>query len=380
MKKVFRILGIFTSSSIIAIVIYKYDYLLKALKMNLNPSAPTPSPDDKNKFPSRCIESDCPEKPEFHPLYNRMDISDKLSQELNRTDTLSLLIIKEEKIFYEKYWKDHDSCSLFNSFSMAKGIISLLVGCAIADGYLNSEDQLISAFLPEYKDNKFAKHLTFRHLLTMQSGLQWNEEYNHPFAENSEQYFIDDLEKQIKDLDFKQMPGKEYEYQSASAQLLGIALRKVIGKDLALYLSEKIWKPMNMEHSAYWSIDKKGMEKAFCCIHATSRDFAKIGMLLIQNGKWKGNQILDKEYCKRMMTPSFLNDAYCYNIWANDDHSIRYRFFYGFLGQFIIIIPEKKIIIVKTGFHKNFQVDQKMRPLQVDLMVREICRLTDFYV
>jgi len=130
-----------------------------------------------------------------------------------------------------------------------------------------------------------------------------------------------------------------------------------------------------MESPAKWSIDKKGVEKAFCCIHATSRDFAKIGQLVMQNGNWNGQQLISEAYCKRMLTPTTINDAFCFTIWADDETSLKYRFFYGFLGQFIIMIPDKQMVIVKTGFYNRLDVDEKKRPLQVKLFAEEFSRI-----
>jgi CubicO group peptidase (beta-lactamase class C family) len=368
---------IIAGTSAIAAVIYLsgYGFIFKALAMNVKKGPITPSIDDGEKFPSRSIPNLHPEPWEKDQNYNTGVLTEKLVGELKKTRASSLLVIRDSKLLYEEYWKDHDASSLMNSFSMAKGILSILVGCAIDDGYLKSENQLISSVLPHYKNSSYGKHLTFRHLMTMQAGLDWEEEYHHPFSENSKQYFVEDLAGQAFDIGFKEMPGQHYEYQSAAAQILGLALRKVTRKNLADYLSEKIWKPLGMESPAKWSIDKQGVEKAFCCIHATARDFAKIGQLIMQNGRWKGKQLISEEYCKRMLTPTKTNDAFCFTIWADDEHQLQYRFFYGFLGQFIIMIPEKQLVIVKTGFYNRLDVDDKKRPLQVKIFAEEFARM-----
>lgn len=335
----------------------------------------TPSSDDAEKFSSRSIPNRNPEPWEKSSEYNLATLPDSILKELKKTRASSLIVIRDKKIIHEAYWKDHDSSSLMNSFSMAKGVLSLLVGCAIDDGYLQSEHQLLSSIFPLYKNSRYGKHLTLNHLMTMQAGLDWKEEYHHPFSENSKQYFVEDLAKQAFEIECIEMPGRNYEYQSVAAQLLGLALRKVTQKDLAAYLSEKIWKPLGMESPAKWSIDKKGVEKAFCCIHATPRDFAKIGQLVMQNGKWRGKQLINEDYCKRMQTPTKVNDAFCFTIWADDETPLKYRFFYGFLGQFIIMIPQKQMVIVKTGFYNRLDVDEKKRPLQVKLFAEEFSRI-----
>ncbi|KMQ68944.1 hypothetical protein ACM39_06590 [Chryseobacterium sp. FH2] len=374
MKKVLSVFIAGTSAIAALIYFSGYGYIFKAVAINLKKGPITPSSDDEERFPSHTVPTLHPKSWEKDTCYNRTAISERLAKDLEKTRASSLIVIHDNKLVHEQYWKDHHAASLMNSFSMAKGILAILVGCAIDDGYLQSEDQLISSVFPCYKNSRYGKFLTFRHLMTMQAGMDWKEEYHHPFAENSKQYFIDDLSKQAFDIKIKEMPGEKYKYQSIAAQLLGLALRKATGKKLAVYLSEKLWNPMGMEFPAKWSIDKKGMEKAFCCIHATPRDFAKIGQLIMQKGNWNGKQLISKDYCKKLLTPTKANDAFCFTLWANDENEIKYRFFYGFLGQFIIIIPEKKMVIVKTGFYNRLDVDKKQRPLQVKLLVEEFLK------
>ncbi|MCD9854453.1 beta-lactamase family protein [Epilithonimonas sp. JDS] len=371
-----KVLAIFLAGTAATAVIYlsRYSYLFKAIGINLKEGSLTPSTDDAEKFPYHVVQKSLPEKWKTASNYNQKILSERLTKDLKKTRASSLLVIQDGKIVLEQYWKDHNASSLINSFSMAKGILSILVGCAIADGYLDSEDALISSFFPQYNESHYGKHLTLKHLMTMQAGLDWEEEYHHPFAPNSEQYFVDDLAAQALGVEVKEMPGEKYEYQSVAAQLIGLVLIKATGKNLADYLSEKIWKPLKMESSAKWSTDEKSMEKAFCCIHATTRDFARIGQLILQNGNWEGKQLIDQEFCKRMLTPTKQNTAFCYTIWADDDDDVNYRFFYGFLGQFIIIIPEENLVIVKTGMYNRLKVDEKKRPTQAKLLVQEFVR------
>lgn len=375
MKKVLSAFVLTTSALVAAVYLSGYDFIFKAFALNIKKGPITPSVDDAEKFSSRSIPNLNPDPWQKSTDYNSNILSETIVKELKKTRASSLIIIRDHKLVYEEYWKDHHSSSLMNSFSMAKGILSILVGCAIDDGYLESEHQLLSSVFPQYTNSFYGKHLTFHHLMTMQTGLDWKEEYHHPFSENSKQYFVEDLEKQTFEIEFKEMPGENYEYQSVAAQLLGLALKKVTGKELATYLSEKIWQPLGMECPAKWSIDKKGVEKAFCCIHATAKDFAKIGQLIMQNGSWKGKQLISEDYCKRMLTPTKVNDAFCYTVWADDETPLKYRFFYGFLGQFIIMIPEKNMVIVKTGFYNRLEVDKKKRPLQVRLFAEEFARM-----
>jgi len=373
MKKVW--IGFLVGGSVGAVIyLTGFGYLFKAIGKNLKKGALTPSTDDEEKFPSHEVFTQNQKLWQKDTSYNQRILSETVLKDLKKTGASSLVVIRDSKLIYEQYWKDHHSDSLLNSFSMAKGMLSLLVGFAIDDGLFDSEDQLVSSVFPEYADCEYGKFLTVRHLMTMQGAFKWDEEYKHPFAENSKQYFVGDLASQTLNVGLKEIPGVKYEYQSVCAQLLGLILRKITGRDLSAYLSEKLWIPLEMEYSAKWSTDDKGVEKAFCCIHATARDFARIGQLLMQNGIWNGKQILSEEFCRKLITPTKENTAFGFNLWINVNHSIPHYFFYGFLGQFIIMIPDKNMVIVKTGLNNSLDVDDKKRPLQVRLLVDEICK------
>ena len=350
-------------------------FLLKAVLMNLKKGAFTPSIDDVDRFPCNPVYSDVPEPWEKAETYNSVELPESVSKELQKSRASVLLVVKDGKLHYEKYWRNHHEQSLMNSFSMAKGILALLVGTCIDDGSIKSEDQLFSEFYPRYKTLEFGKELTLKHLMTMQAGLDWEEEYRHPFAPNSRQYFLDDMGEQVFERDFLQKPGVKYEYQSAAPQLLGFAVRRACGKTLSELLTEKIWSKIGMECDAKWSTDEDGMEKTFCCIHATARDFAKIGQLLLNRGKWNGKTIINSDYVNKMLKPTDQNKAFCYTVWANDDASVKYRFLYGFLGQFIIMIPEKNMVLVKMGHYNRLEVDHLLRPLQVQTFAEELSAL-----
>ena len=375
MKKFWAAFGIGIAGATGLIFARGYGFIFKAIGKNLTGKPLTPSIDDAEHFDYHDVPNGLPQPWVMDETYNQVDLPDTVLENLEETKASSLLVIKNGKLVFEKYWNGHDQNSLMNSFSMAKGFLSLLVGAAIDEGKIKNEDQLFSDFFSEFSEDKFGKHLKLKHLMTMQAALDWPEEYHHPFAPNSKQYFVNDLKKQVFERKFCYMPGTKYEYQSAAPQLLGFALRKAVAKPLAEYLSEKIWIPLGMERAAKWSVDDEGMEKAFCCIHGTARDFAKIGRLILNDGKWNGTQIISKEFIKKMTEPTAENDAFCYTVWANEDCTVKHRFFYGFLGQFIIIVPEKQMVIVKTGHDNHLPVDDKLRPHQVNFLVDELSKI-----
>lgn len=372
MKTFWKAFAIGITAASAAIVASGYGFIFKAIGKNIPKGPLTPSIDDAEKFPFNPVPSAEPVYWETAEHYNTLKLPDVVLENLKDTKASALLVAKNGKLIHEEYWCNHGASSLMNSFSMAKGILSLLVGIAVDEGKIRDENQFFSDFFPEYADMEFGKELTLKHLMTMQAGLDWPEEYHHPFAPNSKQYFVDDLGEQVFGRKFCYAPGTQYEYQSAAPQLLGFALKKAVGMPLASYLSEKIWKPMGMEYPAKWSVDAQGIEKAFCCIHASARDFLKIGQMVLEGGFFNGKQIVSKNFIDRALKPTKENDAFGYTIWANKDCRIPHRFFYGFLGQFIIIIPEKRMAIVKFGHDNHLPVDGKLRPLQVNFLVEQL--------
>ena len=146
-----------------------------------------------------------------------------------------------------------------------------------------------------------------------------------------------------------------------------------MNKTLSEYASEKFWKPLGMEQNANWSTDDFKMEKTFCCIHSNARDFAKLGQLILNDGKVGDLQILNSKFIDEMRTPTSLSKgAYGMGIWINNDAVNKHYYFWGLYGQYIIVIPEKNIVIVRTGTFKDQPTDEKGRPKQVAFLVNEV--------
>lgn len=268
--------------------------------------------------------------------------------------TVAFLIIRNDSILYEKYFKGFSDSSIIPSFSVSKSFVSALVGIAINEGYIKSTKQAITDFIPELKQNdpRF-ENISLENLLNMRSGIRFNEGYSNPFADMAKYYYGRNLNKYITKLKIELPPGEKYEYISVNTELLGIAVERATGKKLSEYLEEKIWKPLEMEYDASWSIDSKMDQqiKAFCCINARARDFAKFGRLYLNGGKYNGRQIIPAGWVKRSM--SVINDSrdsqhypYTYQWRVKDDGAI---FAKGVLGQYIYIFPAKNVIIVRLG-------------------------------
>ncbi|RRN76259.1 class C beta-lactamase-related serine hydrolase, partial [Pseudoxanthomonas sp. SGD-10] len=215
---------------------------------------------------------------------------------LQQNKTVAFLIIKNDSIQYEKYFNQYDEESIVASFSMAKSVTSMLIGCAIDDGLIKSVDEPVTKYIPELEKNGFGK-VSIEHLLQMTSGLKFNEGYTNPFGDVATFYYGTNLRKAISKMKLKEEPGTHFEYLSGNTQLLGLVLERALkDKTISQYLEEKIWKPLEMEYPASWSMDRKknGIEKTFCCLNARARDFAKLGRLYLHKGNWNGKQLISK--------------------------------------------------------------------------------------
>ncbi len=271
---------------------------------------------------------------------------------LEDNKTVAFLIIKNDTIQYEKYFKGYDEESIVPSFSMAKSVTSILIGCAIDEGLIKFIDESITNYIPELKENGFEK-VTIKHLLQMTSGIKFNESYVNPFGDAASFYYGRNLRKNIRKMKMAREPGKEFEYVSGNTQLLGLVLeRSLKDKTITQYLQEKLWTPLGMEYDASWSIDKKknGLEKTFCCLNARARDFAKIGRLYKNKGNWNGKQIVSEKWVEESTKPDTTNGSasyYQYQWWLpNPGKDFMAQ---GILGQFIYVNPEKDLVIVRLG-------------------------------
>lgn len=271
---------------------------------------------------------------------------------IEKSPTVAFLIIRNDSLIYEKYQDDYDTSSVVASFSVAKSYVSALIGIAIGEGKIKSEDDPIVNYLPELKDKYNWNNVTIRHVLHMASGVKFSEGYNSPFSGAASFYYGRTLRKSLANLKTEKGPMEEFDYKSVNTEILGLILERATGKSITEYLDEKIWRPLQMEYDASWSIDKKnnGLEKAFCCINARARDFAKFGRLYLNGGNWNGQSIVPNDWVKKSLEPNQEKGAaeYYNRQWwigpAQKDFAA-----IGHLGQYIYVLPLKNLIIVRLG-------------------------------
>jgi CubicO group peptidase (beta-lactamase class C family) len=370
-KVLFGFLGIVILGNL-ALLLTGKTFIYKAVYYNLADI------DDYKIFPQRIISKSS--KPQEWPnssSYNKAKLTDSFRRTIDSLETIAFLIIKNDSVYYEEYWDGYGKDSYSNSFSVAKSFVGTMVGIALRQGKIKSLDQAVGDFLPEYNEGE-KKRITIRHLLMMSGGLSWDEAYTSAFSVTTEAYYGTDLKKLMYGLETAGEPGKIFEYKSGDTQLLALVLEKATGKKLAQYAAEKLWQPMGFVNDAIWSLDHEdGNEKAYCCINSNARDFARLGSLYLRGGNWKGIQVLDSNYLKQALTPNGLInkdgnkvDYYGYHIWLIPDYKgKKYFYFRGILGQYVIIMPEENMIIVRLGKKRGEKIFPHYR--EVFMMIEE---------
>ncbi|HZJ36513.1 MAG TPA: serine hydrolase [Gillisia sp.] len=355
MKLILRITGIFLAALafiILLLVILDYGYVLRGFQVVYLSGHTTAYIDDYPEFENRTIKAGNNTQPwPEHGQYNTAAPTEKLQKTNKDLGTVAFLIIKNDSIWYENYAEGYDENSKTNSFSMAKTITTALLGKAIDDGFIKSLDQPIADFLPEF-NTPSGSAITVGDLSSMSSGLDWNEDYYNPFSQTARVYFDKNIRKVVLNLKVIDKPGTAFKYLSGNTILLGLVLEKATGKNLSTYLSENFWQPLGMKNDALWQLDSKesGMEKAYCCISSNARDFARFGKLFKDHGKWNNRQILDSAFIAKATHPRFADSPeYGYGLWLSDYKDKEIFYLRGVLGQYVIVIPEDNLIIVRLG-------------------------------
>lgn len=288
----------------------------------------------------------------------------RTAQQLIDLKTTALLVLENGNIVYEKYGETGGVETLSGSFSMAKSIVALLTGFALQDHRIRSLDESISTYITEWEGREEGK-ISIKNLLSMTSGLNWNETYSNPFSITTEAYYGTDLHftalRQRAVVD----PGTRFEYQSGSTELLGLVLSRAVNLSLASYASQKLWMPLGAEKDALWSLDhEEGLEKAFCCFNATARDFSRIGEFVRLRGNWNGKQLLNAAFIDQMLTPNGILDTsgkptnyYGFQWWILHTPKGDVPYARGILGQYIVVLPQKNRVLVRLGMKAGKIVD-----------------------
>jgi len=341
-------------------------YVYKAIKIGYMQGNASASIEDVSFFETRTVASENGEQWPLGADYNQKKISEEFRARLEKNESIAYTVIQDDSIRYEEYWGVGSRTSKTNSFSAGKSIVSMLVGIAIEEGAIDSIHQKVIDFIPEYKNKKYPynSEVTVEDLLTMSSGMDWNEGYINPLAITAEAYLTEELEELLLQINFTSKPGAKWNYQSGNTQVLGILLERATGIRLSEYASEKLWKPLQASDDALWMLDhENGVEKAYCCFNSNALDFARFGHLYLNDGRWKGQQIVDSTYVATSLKAN-LNEQYGYSWWLyNTEYKYPVFCMSGINGQYVINIPKLNLVAVRLGHKEEKKLEDQPKDL-----------------
>jgi CubicO group peptidase (beta-lactamase class C family) len=324
---------------------------------------------DLERFPARTIHNAPPtfrfyELPADNPYASQVEaigdrsINGSFEDYLEASGTTAFLVVDDNKVLYEKYFNGYDERSLNTSFSMAKSFASALVGIAIDEGYIKSVDEPITNYIPELlkKDKRF-ESITIRNLLTMSSGIKYEEGGFLPWSEEADDtktYYATNLRRLALNCRIESRPDNYFEYNNYNPLLVGLILERATGMPISRFMETKLWRPMGMEADGSWSLDSKkdGFEKMESGVNARARDFARFGMLYAKEGNWGGKQLISRGWVEESTRPDASTDPsqdYQYFWWVNTPDGKNHFSAQGNYGQYIYVAPEKDLVIVRLG-------------------------------
>jgi len=289
---------------------------------------------------------------------------------LDHTLTDGLLIFQNDSVRFEYFGNGFKKEDIHISWSMSKSLISGLIGIAIKEGYIESLDELATDYAPSLKGSGY-ENVTIKNLLQMSSGVLFNEDYGDFNSDINRmgRYFA--LGMPMADfaasLTNEKPPGTYNHYVSIDTQVLGMILVSATGTSITDYSKSKIWNPIGAQDDAHWIIDNAGMEFALAGYNATLRDYAKLGILYLDTGRWNGTQVVPEEWVLASTRPLDAHvqqrvedgkekDGYGYQWWipyGADDEFMAL----GVYSQFIYIDPDKDAVIVKLSSNHHFRSD-----------------------
>jgi CubicO group peptidase (beta-lactamase class C family) len=323
-----------------------------------------PDIDDLDLFHTRKINHGNP----INLPTNLKVLSDENIQLLNSTESEAFLVFRNDTLISEWYGSYGADSTHWNSFSMAKSFISLLIGSALADGKIASLSDPVSKYIPWS-----GTEVTLEQLLRMSSGIPFGESYNSPFGYMAKAYYGNDLKAITTPYKAEQLPGTYWAYEGGNSVLLGMVLEAATQKKIANYFEEKIWTKIGAASPAYWNLDaENGFEKPFTGVYATAKDFGMLGQCILHDGKVNGIEIIDSAYLAESFEPWIIQDGknsvcdwYGLHWWMGEVDGVKFKSARGMRGQYIVIIPEKNTVVVRIGHQQS---KERIAHMPVDML------------
>lgn len=366
MKKALRItLVVFASIGLLVGLLYLTGngYLPRGVYSTYLQGKNKPDIDDQSLFHTRKIN-----RGEAVNLPAKVNIlSAENIQFLNSTESEAYLVFKNDTLVSEWYGCYGGDSTHWNSFSMAKSFVSMLIGCAIQDGKIGSLKDPISKYI-----SWNSKEVTIEQLQHMSSGIPFGESYNSPFGYMAKAYYGSDLKSITAPFQVEQTPGSYWSYEGGNTVLLGMVLEAATQKNISSYFEEKIWTKIGASSAAYWNLDSEnGFEKPFTGVYATAKDFGMLGQCILHNGKVNETVVVDSAYLAESFAPWEIQDGnnsvcnwYGLHWWMGEVDGVKFKSARGMRGQYIVVIPEKNMVIVRIGHQQS---KERIDHMPVDL-------------
>jgi CubicO group peptidase (beta-lactamase class C family) len=299
---------------------------------------------------------------------NGRQVTAPLASFLSANGTTAFLVIKGDQLLYEGYFNGSGRTATQTSFSVAKSVVSMLIGIAVDEGSIHSIDDPITRYLPEMAAQPGLNQVRIRDLLTMTADLRWRGPTSGaapPWDDAARAYLDPNLRTLALSLPASAPPNTYFQYNSYYPVLLGMTLERATGRTVSQYLSEKLWQPLGMEAPGFWSLDSHhdGLELLEAGLNGQAIDFAKLGALYLNGGTWQGRQLVPSEWITTSTThdPTTMDPSsnpampsrgfsYGYLWWLDPQAPAPGRYFaWGNLGQYIYVAPDRDVVVVRFG-------------------------------
>lgn len=342
-------------------------YLIRGIYATYLRGKARPDIDDQSLFDTRKVKTS---SSVFHYPEKQKALTSSDIDFLNQYKSEAFLVIKNDTLIKSWYMPGADTTH-WNSFSMAKSVTSLLIGCAIQDGYIPSIEAPAAHWL-----NTTCISASIKHLLQMSGGIPFGESYNSPFGYMAKAYYGKNLEEITRTYCEDKKPGTVWSYEGGNTVLLGMLLTSATHQNLSNYMEEKIWKKLGAESACYWNIDHPGgIEKPYTGIYATPIDFAKLGSMVLHHGKFNNQAIIDSAYLEACFTPCLIPDEkgntctwYGLQFWMGTWENHPVKLFRGMRGQYIIVVPDLQLVVVRIGHEQSKGRTQELPDDVFDLL------------
>jgi CubicO group peptidase (beta-lactamase class C family) len=286
------------------------------------------------------------------------------------TDSQALLVYRDGLLELEHYYTGYDATTRTPTQSMHKSVLAMLVGIAIEEGHIPSENSPAANWLHEWADDERAS-ITIRQMLQQTSGIDFDS-----FSPNIRNGFFqlmlgDNIVPVALNNGTLFPPDTEFDYNSVNPQALGILLQRATGERYADYLSQVLWRHLGTpDATVVLDSIEHGMARTFCCLQATARSWLHLGVLHLQNGRFGGKQLVPAAWMQAIRSPGSIQPNYGYLTWLGSEwQEYRYYnrktttsvlhaeafaapdviYFDGMGGQRVYIVPSEQLVIVRTG-------------------------------